>query len=803
MRPLTTQHSKRLNRNNIILRNAPWLHLFVRDALIGRGEFCVSQMREKTRNLSVAEWDSVLLSLNQSRKESQEEVEEFLGKAIEAFIADESKSLLEKTLGSHFKWNLKNNKHLIDAINSKSMGMVRVFVERKFIVYSQLNDLSTLTMDIDELQEIDRLEAEASPFYLLNVFEIDPLRDPVKRSFQLIHLIQTLIPHMSAFSERLGKLQINIEAFLVDLIKNINNSEKAKIFLNRDDALEELSLSSDHSSFFPRIHLGLTLNLKSFVSHDNCQKSIYDTIIDESWSNHPTPSKYCWLVLKQVILTPLVCAAFLFGGCCCYRGPPQRGYVNGLIHNLEAPINNFISHTVAYLAFVLLIILNQSNIQDQPGVDVTFYGVLLVIYAVSFLFLDIKLMYHLSKSVQSVANCRKRVQSFFSNWTYNFRFVAHFLFLIGLSSEFLGYILEPYVLSRKPKFSACALDNASTYGGYHIVSIGISCQGVGIVMILSYAIQFFRLHPTLGALYIGIRKCFSLIVSFILTYLILFGAFAIGFHVIMKHNVEHCNPSKTYDCVSNQTSPEEIYQVPLDVTLICRNGQKPDQKDCSKDCIQDWIKNQTRVNCSDGSIIQPTLKSPISQGRTVQSQGNLKNEFFRLNSTSKALFWAIFQPGNPDLVGCSDGISRQASLTLWGVYNILISIIMLNLLIALMSSTMEVIQSGKIINWKFHWTQLWMDYCFKFIILPPPINLLQLVLGMCQCCRDSQDLTPPHSTEEIEYTDLLDDLKEEYLKNFENSDLNDANKDDFDRLAKEQKLMGSKIEQILTLVRKA
>lgn len=800
IQPLTKGH-RRLNRNSKIVRNTPWLQSLVRDALIGRNDFRVNQMREKTSNLSLTEWKSVLRSLGQSRQESPTEVNEFLDNAIEAFIVDESKLLLEETLKFCTHLSLENNPHLIEAITSKSMNLVRLFVGKNFSLRSALNDLPNFDADMDELQEIDRLEAESSPFYLLNMFEKDPLCDPVKRSFQLIALIQKLIPHMSTFAERLEKLQDNVEAFLVAFIKNINNSEKAKIFLNREDEIEDISLSRDQSTFFPRIHLGLTLNLKSFVSHDNCQKSIYDTIIDESWRNYRTPSKYCLPVIRQMILTPVFCLAFLFGRCCCAQDPQKRGFVNVLTRNLQAPINNFISHTVSYLVFVSLIIWNHSNPQDQAGIDITFFNVGLVIYAFSFWCLDIRLMYHLSRSVQSVTNCCKQVKNFFSNWSYNFRFVAHFMLLFGLVLESLGYVLEPYASARKEKFSACATDNAYTYEGYSVVLIGISCQGIGTVMILSYAIHFFRLHPTLGALYIGIRKCFSLIISFAFTYLILFGAFTIGLHSIMKYNVANCYSPKDNKC---EAIHKQVQSTSLDLTFICLN-ETQGMAFCSNDCIQDWIKNSTKVNCADGTTLRPIAQTPAIQSilNILNSLPNMRNVFHSLNSTSKALFWAIFEPGNPDLVGCSEGVSRKVTLTLWGFYNVLVTIIMLNLLIALMSSTMEAIQSGKIVNWKFHWTQLWMEYCFKSIILPPPMNLLQLAQGICLCCQSSQELAPQHSTEEIEYTDLLDDLKEEYLKDFENSAMNDANKDDFDRLAKEQKLLGSKIEEILSFIRKA
>ena len=74
------------------------------------------------------------------------------------------------------------------------------------------------------------------------------------------------------------------------------------------------------------------------------------------------------------------------------------------------------------------------------------------------------------------------------------------------------------------------------------------CAGIGVVMIITQLLQLFRLHPTIGSLYVAIRTCIAIVLSFILTFLIITVAFALGLHFVLKHSREVCdqagNPSE-------------------------------------------------------------------------------------------------------------------------------------------------------------------------------------------------------------------------------------------------------------------
>jgi hypothetical protein len=110
--------------------------------------------------------------------------------------------------------------------------------------------------------------------------------------------------------------------------------------------------------------------------------------------------------------------------------------------------------------------------------------------------------------------------------------------------------------------------------------------------------------------------------------------------------------------------------------------------------------------------------------------GDKINRFDDFYGALKTLCWSIFEPGHPEVIGCSEGVSRYISYFMFAMYNVVIVIILLNLLVALMGDVMCVVEDDKINNWKFHRTHVWMEYCRKVAVLPSPLNLPDLAINM-------------------------------------------------------------------------
>ncbi|XP_063613764.1 transient-receptor-potential-like protein, partial [Penaeus indicus] len=110
-----------------------------------------------------------------------------------------------------------------------------------------------------------------------------------------------------------------------------------------------------------------------------------------------------------------------------------------------------------------------------------------------------------------------------------------------------------------------------------------------------------------------------------------------------------------------------------------------------------------------------------------------------LFEASQSLFWAGF-----GMVGLDDfeltGIreyTRFWSMLMFGSYSVINIIVLLNLLIAMMSSSYSFIVEHADTEWKFARTKLWMSYFEVGNTLPPPFNILPTPKSFMRMCGKS------------------------------------------------------------------
>jgi transient receptor potential cation channel subfamily C member 4 len=93
------------------------------------------------------------------------------------------------------------------------------------------------------------------------------------------------------------------------------------------------------------------------------------------------------------------------------------------------------------------------------------------------------------------------------------------------------------------------------------------------------------------------------------------------------------------------------------------------------------------------------------------------------------LFWASF--GLVDLVSFDlqgiKGFTRFWALLMFGSYSVINIIVLLNMLIAMMSNSYQIISERADVEWKFARTMLWISYFEDGDTLPPPFNLFPTI----------------------------------------------------------------------------
>uniref|UniRef100_H2LDL9 Transient receptor potential cation channel, subfamily C, member 5a n=1 Tax=Oryzias latipes TaxID=8090 RepID=H2LDL9_ORYLA len=151
------------------------------------------------------------------------------------------------------------------------------------------------------------------------------------------------------------------------------------------------------------------------------------------------------------------------------------------------------------------------------------------------------------------------------------------------------------------------------------------------------------------------------------------------------------------------------------------------------------------------------------------------NAFSTLFETLQSLFWSIFGLLNLYVtnVKARHEFTEFVGATMFGTYNIISLVVLLNMLIAMMNNSYQLIADHADIEWKFARTKLWMSYFDEGGTLPPPFNIIPspksvwylLMWLHNRLCRRGQ---PPgeesHKCENLrEFTEVIRNLVKRYV----------------------------------------
>ena len=73
------------------------------------------------------------------------------------------------------------------------------------------------------------------------------------------------------------------------------------------------------------------------------------------------------------------------------------------------------------------------------------------------------------------------------------------------------------------------------------------------------------------------------------------------------------------------------------------------------------------------------------------TEDNKEGSFKTYASAIKTVLWMLYDPGDFEVVECSEGLSRSVAQVIWFLYNLVASVTLMTLLIALMSASIRYI----------------------------------------------------------------------------------------------------------------
>ncbi|XP_043913047.1 short transient receptor potential channel 5 [Protopterus annectens] len=112
------------------------------------------------------------------------------------------------------------------------------------------------------------------------------------------------------------------------------------------------------------------------------------------------------------------------------------------------------------------------------------------------------------------------------------------------------------------------------------------------------------------------------------------------------------------------------------------------------------------------------------------------NAFSTLFETLQSLFWSVFGLLNLYVtnVKARHEFTEFVGATMFGTYNVISLVVLLNMLIAMMNNSYQLIADHADIEWKFARTKLWMSYFDEGATLPPPFNIIPSPKTMWHIC---------------------------------------------------------------------
>nr|XP_040566985.1 LOW QUALITY PROTEIN: transient receptor potential protein-like [Lepeophtheirus salmonis] len=507
--------------------------------------------------------------------------------------------------------------------------------------------------------------------------------DPILTAFQLSDELKKLRQMESQFSSDFNELRGQVQKFATDLLDHARTSYELEIMLNYD--LNADIWDPGEMQTLERLKLALKSKQKEFVAHPNVQQ-LLATIWYEGlpgWRRMNVISQTFELG-RLGLMFPIYCIMYMLAP------TSEKG---GFMKN---PFVKFICHSASFLCFLTLL---AAASQRFERLTLKFIG---THFEMQFL-LDIvdDWVKHERGSLPSPIECVIIFWVFALIWKeikeiYEDGLLEYICDLWNLADCFtnmcfLGWIIlratAYFIVKREESMGINPYYPREEWHAYDPYLIAEGLFGAGMISSYLKLVHIFSINPHLGPLQISLGRMAVDILKFIILYLLVMFAFGCGMNQLLWYYAD--------------LEYNKCYSLP---------GGLPDLKNQGTSCVV-WRR------------------------------------FANLFETSQSLFWASFgmvSLTDFELTGIKE-FTRFWALLMFGSYSICNIIVLLNMLIAMMSNSYQIISAKSDVEWKFARTKLWISYFETGATVPPPFNIIPTMKGFlrfggCQSkCKLSKD----------------------------------------------------------------
>lgn len=417
-----------------------------------------------------------------------------------------------------------------------------------------------------------------------------------------------------------------------------------------------------HGDHMPltRMEMALKYNQKKFIAHPNVQQ-LLSTLWYEGLPGfrRQNPIYQLWDITKIGILFPFYSILYMT-------------FPNSKTGRLvKKPFFKFIIHSFSYLLFLFLLILASQRVETliadwfgNKQMQESSYEALKRQRGQRPTILETTILLYVAAHIwQETRELWKRgLLLYFHNMWNIIDCTRNSLYVGTIIMRLLAYIQAQAEISINPM---AVYIPREAWNAYDPMLIADGLFAAGNIFAALKLLHIFSISPYLGPLQISLGRMVIDIIKFFLIYALILFAFACGLNQLLWY----------YSDMEKQ---------------LCYSGPNG---------TENWM--QHRDSC-------------LAWRR-----------FSNLFESSQTLFWASFgliDISNFELTGIKS-YTRFWGLLMFGSYSVINVVVLLNLLIAMMSNSYNIISERADVEWKFARTTLFMNYFEEGNTVPPPFNL--------------------------------------------------------------------------------
>ncbi|XP_069702491.1 transient receptor potential-gamma protein-like isoform X2 [Periplaneta americana] len=516
-------------------------------------------------------------------------------------------------------------------------------------------------------------------------------KDPILTAFLLSWELRRLSYVEHEFRKEYQELKHKCKVFATALLDHTRSSRELEIILNYDP--EEPAIHTQGRMHLKRLKLAVKLHQKEFVTHPNVQQ-----LLASIWYEG-LPGFRCKSMFLQVLETLRIAFSFPILSL-LYIVAPTSSYGQ----RMKLPFIKFICHSASYFTFLgLLYWASQMKVNDEKGQTQEFnYSKRTTLPQLPEYFIFAWLCGMIKLEVRRIL-AEENVKEYIKDMWKVMDLGTNCLYIVVVMLRVLAYKEYWSRISHSTKKTQCWDPRVDA------MVLSECLLAVANIFSSLRMIYIFSVSPYLGPMQVSLSRMVTDMVKFFLLIVLVLFAFSCGLNQLLwyyadEERVKCCESSKITETYCNLTAIK-IYG--------------------------DYENDTCNSNC-ELKITPP----PQDDGCEIRMR------FSNLFETIQTLFWTVFGVIDMNQFNLSniESFTKFSAKTILGTYAVITNIVLLNLLIAMLNNSYQIISCKEDVEWKFARSKLWISYFDDKCTLPPPFNIfptskfLLRLFRLSKCC---------------------------------------------------------------------